>query len=166
MRFLPCSDYFESHSQPWQLYRRISVLCCYFISEVADFLWHQDGSSSTRTLDLASILEDGSASRAARDAPAAADSVRSILLIAFQFPYEEHLQESVAAMARQYVRGIVSSVQRISMAISSSWLGSHPPQKLTPGSPEALTLAHWICRSYRQAFSPSPPPLLEKIRYQ
>ncbi|CAA6655259.1 unnamed protein product [Spirodela intermedia] len=107
-----------------------------------------DGLSSTRTLDLASILEDGSASRASRDARAVADSVRSILLIAFQFPYEEHLQESVAAMARQYIRGVVSSVQRISMAISSSWLGSHPAQKLTPGSPEALTLAHWICRSY------------------
>ncbi|XP_078427884.1 homeobox-leucine zipper family protein / lipid-binding START domain-containing protein [Wolffia australiana] len=107
--------------------------------------------SSNGTLDSASVLDDsggGGGSGASKENDAAAESARSVLLIAFQFPYEERLLDNVAAMARQYVRGIVSSVQRISMVISSSWVGSKPAHKLAPGSPEASTLAHWICRSY------------------
>ncbi|KAF9616279.1 hypothetical protein IFM89_029055 [Coptis chinensis] len=49
-------------------------------------------------------------------------------------------------MARQYVRSIVGSVQRVVNAISPSRLSSQP--KSLPGSPKVVTLAWWICRSY------------------
>jgi homeobox-leucine zipper protein len=54
-------------------------------------------------------------------------------------------------MARQYVRGVMASVQRVAMAIAPSRLGSHIQLKHPhpPGSPEALALATWIGRSYR-----------------
>lgn len=76
--------------------------------------------------------------------------LRSVLTIAFQFPFESNLQDNVATMARQYVRSVISSVQRVAMAISPSGLGPAVGPKLSPGSPEALTLAQWICQSYRQ----------------
>lgn len=60
--------------------------------------------------------------------------------------------ENIAAMARQYVRSVISSVQRVAMAISPSGLSPTVGPKLSPGSPEAATLAHWICQSYRQVF--------------
>ncbi|KAK1261126.1 Homeobox-leucine zipper protein HOX9 [Acorus gramineus] len=102
-----------------------------------------------RTLDLASSLEVGSAAnRTDGDVVPSNSHHRSVLTIALQFPYETHLQDSIAAMARQYVRSIISSVQRVSMAISPSKLGGHWGSKLSPGSPEALTLTHWICQSY------------------
>lgn len=114
----------------------------------------QDGLSTNRTLDLASSLETGSASnRTGGNASPSDGSLRSVLTIAFQFPYENHLQDSIATMARQYVRSVVSSVQRVAMAISPSRLGSHVGPKLPLGSPEALTLARWICQSYRQVLS-------------
>lgn len=81
---------------------------------------------------------------------AAGYNTRSVLTIAFQFPLENNLPDSVAAMARQYVRSVISSVQRVSMAISPSGLVPSTGPKLSPGSPEAQTLAHWICQSYRQ----------------
>jgi homeobox-leucine zipper protein len=78
---------------------------------------------------------------------------RSVLTIAFQFPYEAHLQDGVAAMARQYVRGVVSAVQRVSIALTPSHPGSGRlvggGQRLLPGSPQAGTLARWICHSYK-----------------
>ncbi|MQL91347.1 hypothetical protein Taro_023946 [Colocasia esculenta] len=106
-----------------------------------------DGPATTRTLDLASTLEvrSGASARPANEASLS----RSILTIAFQFTYEHHLRDHVSAMARQYVRSVVASVQRVAMAIAPSHLGLHFAPKLQPGSPEALTLAHWICRSYR-----------------
>nr|XP_010920424.1 homeobox-leucine zipper protein HOX9 isoform X4 [Elaeis guineensis] len=108
-----------------------------------------EGLASSRTLDLASSLEVGSATnRCAGDTSTNDHSLRSVLTIAFQFPYEVNLQDSVAAMARQYVRSIVSAVQRVSMALSPSRPGLHVGQKLLPGSPEAVTLARWICQSY------------------
>ncbi|WOL16730.1 homeobox-leucine zipper protein HOX9 [Canna indica] len=106
-----------------------------------------NGLPSTRTLDLASSLEVGATvNRSAGDT--STENLRSVLTIAFQFPYEAHLQDSIAAMARQYVRSIVSAVQRVSMAITRSQPGHSIGQKLVPGSPEAATLARWICRSY------------------
>ncbi|KAF9601230.1 hypothetical protein IFM89_017415 [Coptis chinensis] len=70
------------------------------------------------------------------------------------FTFENHYQDSVVAMARQYVRSIVGSVQRVVNAISPSRLSSQP--KSLPGSPKVVTLAWWICRSYRLLlFSPS-----------
>ncbi|KAG2555351.1 homeobox-leucine zipper protein HOX10-like [Panicum virgatum] len=108
-----------------------------------------DGVSSSRTLDLASSLDVGSAaSQASGDASPDDCNLRSVLTIAFQFPYEMHLQESVATMARQYVRSVVSAVQRVSMAISPSQSGLNAGQRMLSGFPEAGTLARWVCQSY------------------
>ncbi|KAJ4982380.1 hypothetical protein NE237_033217 [Protea cynaroides] len=109
-----------------------------------------DGPAATRTLDLASTLEVGpGGARSAGETPSNSYNLRSVLTIAFQFTFENHFRENVAAMARQYVRSVVGSVQRVAMAIAPSRLGSHIGPKSPPGSPEALTLARWICRSYR-----------------
>ncbi|CAK9168660.1 unnamed protein product [Ilex paraguariensis] len=77
------------------------------------------------------------------------DDLCSLLIIAFQFPFESHLQENVASMARQYVRNVISSVQKIAAAMTPSGSRSDTP-KLTQDSPETVTLANWICQSYRQ----------------
>ena len=74
-----------------------------------------------------------------------------MMTIAFQFVYEIHLQENVATMARQYVRSIIASVQRVALALSPSSFGSHAGVGTPPGTPEAQTLARWICQSYRCA---------------
>lgn len=117
----------------------------------------QDGPAATRTLDLASALEVGhGGARAGGEADTSNQNLRSVLTIAFQFTFENHYQESVAAMARQYVRSIVASVQRVAMAIAPSQLSSHMVPKPFPGSPEAVTLAQWICRSYRYIFLLEP----------
>ncbi|XP_038970519.1 homeobox-leucine zipper protein HOX32-like [Phoenix dactylifera] len=110
-----------------------------------------DAPSVNRTLDLASTLEVGSgaAARSSGENSSNTYNLRSVLTIAFQFTYENHLRESVAAMARQYVRSVVASVQRVAMAIAPSRLGSQIGMKHHPGSPEAHTLARWISRSYR-----------------
>lgn len=75
-----------------------------------------------------------------------------MITIAFQFAFEMHLQENVASMARQYVRGIIASVQRVALALSPSRFGSNAGLRPPPGSPEAHTLARWICQSYRCVF--------------
>ncbi|CAK9142881.1 unnamed protein product [Ilex paraguariensis] len=109
-----------------------------------------DGPPATRTLDLASTLEVGSGgAHPAGEADMSSYNLRSILTIAFQFTFENHYQDNVVAMARQYVRSVVSSVQRVAMAIAPSRLISQLGPKALPGSPEALTLARWISRSYR-----------------
>lgn len=106
-------------------------------------------NTAHRTLDLASSLDVGQATnRVAGDASPNACNTRSVLTIAFQFPFENHLQDTVATMARQYVRSVISSVQRVAMAIAPTGLGPHAGPKISPASPEALTLAHWICQSY------------------
>lgn len=109
-----------------------------------------DASSPNRTLDLASTLEVGPAgSRPTGDHSKNSGSAKSVMTIAFQFAFEIHLQESIAAMARQYVRSIISSVQRVALALSPSRIGSLPGLRSPPGTPEAQTLARWICQSYR-----------------
>ncbi|KAL2473847.1 Homeobox-leucine zipper protein ATHB-14 [Forsythia ovata] len=109
-----------------------------------------DGAGATRTLDLASTLEVGpGGARTAGEVDLCNQNLRSVLTIAFQFTFESHYQDTVAAMARRYVRSIVSSVQRVAMAISPSRLSSQMVPKTLPGSPEAVSLARWICRSYR-----------------
>ena len=111
----------------------------------------QDSPAATRTLDLASTLEvgPGAAARTASDGASNAYNLRSVLTIAFQFTFENHLRENVAAMARQYVRSVVASVQRVAMAIAPSRLGTQLGVRHPSGSPEAQTLARWISRSYR-----------------
>ncbi|KAM1806948.1 hypothetical protein ACFX11_030023 [Malus domestica] len=101
-----------------------------------------------RTLDLASSLEVGSTTSNAAGELTTFHNTRSVLTIAFQFPLDNSLQENVANMARQYVRSVISSVQRVAMAISPSGLSPSVGPKLSPSSPEADTLAHWICQSY------------------
>ncbi|XP_028759367.1 homeobox-leucine zipper protein ATHB-14 [Neltuma alba] len=109
-----------------------------------------NGSAASRTLDLASTLEAGSGNaRAPGDTDPNSYNLRSVLTIAFQFMFENHMRDNVAAMARQYVRSVVGSVQRVAMAIAPSRLSTQLGPKSLPGSPEALTLARWICRSYR-----------------
>ncbi|KAG4155820.1 hypothetical protein ERO13_D03G135100v2 [Gossypium hirsutum] len=108
----------------------------------------QDSLTTNRTLDLTSSLEVGPATNhSSGDVPSSQNS-RSVLTIAFQFPFDSSLQDNVATMARQYVRSVISSVQRVAMAISPSGLSADVGPKLSPGSPEALTLAQWICQSY------------------
>ncbi|KAF8400883.1 hypothetical protein HHK36_014186 [Tetracentron sinense] len=109
-----------------------------------------DSSSPNRTLDLASALEIGPAgNRTSADYSGNHGCMRSVMTIAFQFSFESHLQENVASMARQYVRSIISSVQRVALALSPSRLSSIAGLRSPPGTPEAHTLARWICHSYR-----------------
>ncbi|KAK9128083.1 hypothetical protein Syun_016880 [Stephania yunnanensis] len=108
-----------------------------------------DSLTTHRTLDLASSLEVGqAANRTAGATSANAQNTRSVLTIAFQFPFESHLQDSVATMGQQYARSLIASVQRVAMAIAPSGLGLQVGPKLSPTSPEALTLAQWVCQSY------------------
>ena len=110
----------------------------------------QDASSPNRTLDLASALEVGPAgNRTPGDVSGRIGCTKSVMTIAFQFAFEMHLQENVASMARQYVRSIIASVQRVALALSPSHSGSHPGLWPPNGTPEAHTLARWICESYR-----------------
>ena len=99
---------------------------------------------------MASTLEVGPGSnRPTGDGEPNNYNLRSVLTIAFQFTFENHLRDNVATMARQYVRSVVGSVQRVAMAIAPSRFNSLLGPKALPGSPEALTLVRWICRSYR-----------------
>ncbi|KAJ0248280.1 START domain-containing protein [Hirschfeldia incana] len=104
-------------------------------------------TANHRTLDLTSSRDVGSIPETGCN-----PSTRCILTIAFQFPFENNLQENVANMACQYVRSVISSVQRVAVALSPTGLNPVPDSKLPPGSPEAVTLAIWICQSYKQHF--------------
>ncbi|XP_062014996.1 homeobox-leucine zipper protein REVOLUTA [Rosa rugosa] len=108
----------------------------------------KDAMATHRTLDLTSSLEVGSTTNHNAGDLNSFHNTRSVLTIAFQFPFESSLQDNVASMARQYVRNVISSVQRVAMAISPSGLSPSVGPKLSPSSPEALTLANWICQSY------------------
>ncbi|CAI9284310.1 unnamed protein product [Lactuca saligna] len=96
------------------------------------------------TRDLASTLEVGVGPPRNQRASNQAGPTKSVMTIAFQFGFEIHLQENIASMARQYVRSIISSVQRVALALSPSPFGSPSLQ----GNPEAHTLTHWIQQSY------------------
>lgn len=110
----------------------------------------KEASSPNRTLDLASALEIGPAgNKASGDSTATNGSTRSVMTIAFEFAFESHMQENVASMARQYVRSIISSVQRVALALSPSHLNANGGLWPPLGTPEAHTLARWICHSYR-----------------
>ncbi|KAF6151382.1 hypothetical protein GIB67_012242 [Kingdonia uniflora] len=112
-----------------------------------------DASSPNRTLDLASTLEIGpTGNRAAGDNSGNCASMRSVMTLAFQFAFESHLQENVASMARKYIRNIISSVQRVTLALSPSLLNSRSGLQTPAGSHESHTLARWICHSYRCYF--------------
>ncbi|KAE9609133.1 putative transcription factor & lipid binding HD-SAD family [Lupinus albus] len=109
-----------------------------------------DATSPNRTLDLASALDVGTTgNKASGDNSGYLGSTKSVMTIAFQFACEVHLQDSIATMARQYVRSIIASVQRVSLALSTSQFGSQNAFHLPPGTPEAQTLTRWICNSHR-----------------
>ncbi|KAM7255569.1 hypothetical protein ACFE04_008467 [Oxalis oulophora] len=108
----------------------------------------KEASTPNRTLDLTSAFDIGSAgNKASNDSSANSSCIRSVMTIAFEFAFESHMQEHVAALARQYVRNIISSVQRVALSLSPSHLGSHAGLRL--GTPEAETLCRWICHSHR-----------------
>ncbi|KAJ6715293.1 CLASS III HD-ZIP PROTEIN CNA1 [Salix viminalis] len=109
----------------------------------------KEASSPNRTLDLASALEVGAGNRASGGFSANSGCTRSVMTIAFEFAFESNMQEHVASMARQYIRSIISSVQRVALALSPSHLGSQAGLRSPLGTPEAQTLARWICQSYR-----------------
>ncbi|CAJ2643227.1 unnamed protein product [Trifolium pratense] len=109
-----------------------------------------DAASPNRTLDLASALEVGTTgNKPGGENSGHSGNTKSVMTIAFQFAFEVHLQDNIAAMARQYVRSIVASVQRVSLALSPSRFGSQNAFHSAPGTPEAQTLTRWICNSYR-----------------
>ncbi|RYR34302.1 hypothetical protein Ahy_A10g049092 [Arachis hypogaea] len=104
----------------------------------------KDSVTASQTLDLTSGFEVGPTTNGACDA-VSCHSARSVLTIAFQFPFDSNLQDNVAVMACQYIRSVISSVQRVTMAISPSGINPTVSSKLSSGSPEDLTLANWIC---------------------
>ncbi|KAI7989367.1 Homeobox-leucine zipper protein HOX33 [Camellia lanceoleosa] len=109
-----------------------------------------DASSPNRTLDLASALEVGpTGNRGSGDYSGHGGSGKSVMTIAFQFAFEIHLQENIAAMARLYVRSIIASVQRVALALYPSRFSSDVGLRPPPVPPEAHTVARWICLSYR-----------------
>ncbi|KAJ0714307.1 putative transcription factor & lipid binding HD-SAD family [Helianthus annuus] len=108
-----------------------------------------NNNSQNPTRDLASTLEVGPpGKRTPADYLGQSGPTKSVMTIAFQFAFEIHLQESIAAMARQYVRNIISSVQRVALALSPSPFGPRSLQAPS-GTPEAQMLARWICQSFR-----------------
>ncbi|KAJ0579335.1 putative class III homeodomain-leucine zipper family [Helianthus annuus] len=108
----------------------------------------KDGSTPNRTLDLASALEiGGSGTKLSSNHNVASGTARSVMTIAFEFACESHMQETVATIARQYVRSIISSVQRVASALSPN-MNHNGPLHAPLGTPEAHILARWISRSY------------------
>ncbi|QHO11987.1 Cation/calcium exchanger [Arachis hypogaea] len=81
----------------------------------------KDSVTASKTLDLTSGFEVGPTTNGACDA-VSCHSARSVLTIAFQFPFDSSLQDNVAVMACQYICSVISSVQRVAMAISPSKL--------------------------------------------
>ncbi|XP_074285002.1 homeobox-leucine zipper protein REVOLUTA-like isoform X2 [Silene latifolia] len=106
------------------------------------------GNPTNRTLDLISSPVVGPPTNQGASDATFFGSTHSVLTIIFQLPFVSNLPESFATMARQYVSSVISSVQRVAMAISPSDLTPTVGPKLSPGSPEALTLVHWICNIY------------------
>ncbi|XP_059669154.1 homeobox-leucine zipper protein REVOLUTA-like [Cornus florida] len=107
-----------------------------------------DSLTAQQTMDPASNFEVYAATRHIPGGSSSSKDSSVMLIIAFQFPFESHLQESVATMAQQYIHNIIATVQRVSKAITPCGLNPHVGVKLTPGSPEAVALANWICQSY------------------
>ncbi|MBA0866491.1 hypothetical protein Goshw_021556 [Gossypium schwendimanii] len=65
----------------------------------------QDSLTTNRTLDLTSSLEVGPATNHAAGDTSSCRNKRSVLTIAFQFPFESNLRDNVATMARHYHLG-------------------------------------------------------------
>ncbi|KAI3458978.1 hypothetical protein Pfo_015641 [Paulownia fortunei] len=103
------------------------------------------------------------------DVGAAVSCPHSMLILAFQFPFDTHLQEDAASMAWNYVQHVISSVKSISLEampsgsipeIEAMPSGSNPVMNSTeanpatglmiaPDSTYAVNLANLIYQSYR-----------------
>nr|ABD75301.1 class III homeodomain-leucine zipper protein C3HDZ2 [Selaginella kraussiana] len=105
-----------------------------------------DSGLDGRTLDLASSLEGGAEGGRFAEEPSC--HLRSVLTMAFQFLFEAHNRDDVAASARQYVRNVMVSVQSVALALASFRLGP----RVGPRNVEALLLAQQILRSYKANF--------------
>ena len=153
-RVIPLDSGTVSVCLVWRNLNVCSFRVFYWLSSLILILkMMQDASSPNRTLDLTSALEVGTTgNRNAGDYSGHVGSGKSVMTLAFQFAFEIHLQENVAAMACQYVRSIIASVQRVALALSPTRFSSHAGLLAPPGTPEAHTLACWICLSYRCAF--------------
>ncbi|XP_042017942.1 homeobox-leucine zipper protein HOX9-like [Salvia splendens] len=86
------------------------------------------------------------------------DNPLTMVIIAFQFPFQSHLVGDVEAMARGYVRHVVSSVKEISL--EAMLLGATPETNSIAANPAmefnvsseldfTVNLANLICQSYR-----------------
>lgn len=84
-----------------------------------------------------------------------------MVIIAFQFPFQSHLVGDVEAMARGYVRHVVSSVKEISL--EAMLLGATPETNSIAANPSTefnvpseldftVNLANLMCQSYRHVF--------------
>ncbi|KAK1434133.1 hypothetical protein QVD17_11051 [Tagetes erecta] len=110
----------------------------------------KETSNPNRTLDLASALEiGGSGNKLSADHTTGSGTTRSLMTIAFEFAFETHMQENVASMARHYVRTIISSVQRVALALAPSHLNPNGGLTAPMGVAEPHTLAKLICHSYK-----------------
>jgi homeobox-leucine zipper protein len=127
------------------LFKFCIYLSTQFLSKIL-----QEVANPNRTLDLTSALDIGPAgNKSSNDNSGNSGCMRSVMTIAFEFAFESHMQDHVASMARQYVRSIISSVQRVALALSPSNLSSQAGLRTPLGTPEAQTLARWISNSYR-----------------
>lgn len=87
-----------------------------------------------------------------------------MVTVAFQFPFEDHdLQEDIAAMAREYIRHVMSCVKNLSQ--EAMILAPNPEMisivanpamgfNSTSASTFAFNLAILMCQSYRQVKEP------------
>ncbi|KAE8732610.1 Homeobox-leucine zipper protein HOX32 [Hibiscus syriacus] len=109
-----------------------------------------DASSPNRTLDLASTLEIGaSGNRPIGDNSGRYGSTKSVMTIAFQFVYEIYLQEMWLPWLGNMFVVLLPRFKGWHWRSPPSHLGSHAGLRTPPGTPEAQTLAQWICQSYR-----------------
>ncbi|CAM8963477.1 unnamed protein product [Rhodiola kirilowii] len=89
----------------------------------------------------------------ASDGAPPVQDMRSVLAIAFQFPFESNSLDSITTMSRQYVRSVITSIQKFAMVIA-------PPPEICPtvrlkyslDTPQWLILAQWVCRSFSHHF--------------
>ncbi|KAI9108932.1 hypothetical protein K1719_020237 [Acacia pycnantha] len=65
------------------------------------------------TIEHEEFLEPDLQSPSTRDTDLNNYNLRSVLTIAFQFMFENHMRDNVAAMARQDVRSVVGSVREL-----------------------------------------------------
>lgn len=77
----------------------------------------------------------------------------SVLVAAFQFPFECHLEDNVATIAQQYVRNVISCVKMIAVEVTQSGYSPNMGINLVPFPSETVALARRICQSYWQVES-------------